>query len=522
MPLGVAEPNSIRSSVESLRRQLYPHWELWLLDDSPGQAHKLSHYCDQDSRIRALPRRPLHLDAAADLVEDGWLTFLYPSDRLAEIALWELAQALANRPKAKLIYSDEDRIDETGHRFDPHFKPDWNPELAQACGYTGRLTAVLPGVLRAAGRIRVSSDGSHDAALALSAGSTGSPETIVHIPKILYHVGQPARSLCATSRPALQSFFGGSEPRAEILDGPWPGAFHLRWSLPSTPPEITLIVPTHNAAPLLEKLVRTLTEMTSYPAFEILVIDHRSDEPAARAYLDRLQREQGVKLLRYDGPFNFSAMNNLAVAECRTELVGLLNNDLEIVEASWLDEMVSHALRPGVGAVGAKLLYSDGTVQHGGVLLGGGSPTKPVAGHLFHSLHRSEPGYFGRALVAQSASAVTAACMVMRRGVFQEVGGFDEENLPVAFSDVDLCLRLGEAGYRIVWTPHAQLIHHGSTTRGHDLSPQHRQRFAAEVRHMRRRWGDRLDHDPHYNPNLDPVTCDFSLAFPPRPYQHSP
>ena len=289
-----------------------------------------------------------------------------------------------------------------------------------------------------------------------------------------------------------------------------------RPSIASPPPLISLIVPTHNHGALLRSCVETLTEQTDYPNRELIIVDHDSDDTETLELLDQLASKPDVEILRFSGPFNYSAINNYAVRRARGQLLGLLNNDLEVLSPTWLSEMVGLALQADVGAVGAKLLYPDLTVQHGGILLGGGSRRDPVAGHLFHRLPRNHPGYCGRALAIQEVSAVTGACLVMRREVFEQVEGFDEVHLPVAFNDVDLCLRIREVGLRILWTPRAELIHHESASRGSDLAADALPRFTDEVRFMRRRWSAELELDPFYNPNLDPARCDFSLAFPPR------
>jgi GT2 family glycosyltransferase len=250
----------------------------------------------------------------------------------------------------------------------------------------------------------------------------------------------------------------------------------------------------------------------TYPNYEVIVVDNGSDDPQTLAYFDTIKSDQRVRILRDDRPFNYSALNNRAVQVARGELVGLINNDIEVISPEWLSEMVSIALQVGVGAVGARLWYPDNTLQHGGVVIGLGG----VAGHSHKYFPKGNPGYFGRAISQQSFSAVTAACLVVRRSVFLEIGGFEEEKLKVAFGDVDFCLRLREAGYRNVWTPYAELYHHESATRGYEDTPEKQIRFAGEVQYMQNRWGSLLLNDPAYSPNLTLDSEDFSYAWPPR------
>jgi GT2 family glycosyltransferase len=274
---------------------------------------------------------------------------------------------------------------------------------------------------------------------------------------------------------------------------------------------VSLIIPTRDARPLLETCVESILRNTEYDNFEIVIIDNQSATPDALAYFSTLQQRGVARVVRFDKPFNFSAINNAGVREARGQVVALLNNDLEAIEPGWLGEMVSHALRPEIGAVGARLLYPDRTVQHGGILLGVGG----IAGHAHKLSPERDPGYLLRAQIAQDMSAVTAACLAIRRETYLAVGGFDE-TLAVAFNDVDFCLRVGETGLRNLWTPFATLIHHESRTRGAEDTAPKRARFHQEIRRMQVRWGHLLQNDPAYNPNLTLESEDFALAWPPR------
>ena len=284
------------------------------------------------------------------------------------------------------------------------------------------------------------------------------------------------------------------------------------YRLPDPAPAVSIIISTRNGIKLLRQCIESILTRTEYGTYEIVIIDNASDEQATLRYLRAIAADARVRVFRDDRPFNYSALNNAAVPRCRGSMLALVNNDIEVIDPGWLSEMVSVALQPGVGAVGARLWYPDDTVQHAGVVLG----INGIAGHVHRRISRDEVGYMARDRLRQEFSAVTAACLVIQRKVFQQVGGFEETHLPVDFNDVDFCLRLGKAGYRNVWTPYANLYHHESATRGIDRSPAGQQRFASETNYMRSTWGDLLVSDPTYNPNLDLTGTAFEVSAAPR------
>jgi GT2 family glycosyltransferase len=336
------------------------------------------------------------------------------------------------------------------------------------------------------------------------------------VPHVLYHWRAIEGSTAASAE--AKGYAQDAAARAlrdctglPVDAGPLPFTYRVRWPVPDPAPLVSLVIPTRDAADLLKTCVETIRAKTAYRPYELIVVDNQSREPATLRLLRGLEERKVARVLRYDAPFNYSAINNLGVREARGEIVGLLNNDLEIMEPGWLATMVAQALRPEVGAVGARLLYPDGTVQHGGVILGIGG----VANHAHRNFPGSEAGYFGRLQLVQDLSAVTAACLLVRRDVYLRLGGLDE-SIAVAFNDVDFCLRLRKAGLRCVYTPDATLVHHESKSRGKDDSPDKRARFAREVETIMARWGELLRNDPAYNPNLTLESEDFALAWPPR------
>ena len=268
-----------------------------------------------------------------------------------------------------------------------------------------------------------------------------------------------------------------------------------------------MIIPTKNQYSLLKSCIDSINNTTSYDNIEIIIIDNQSNEKEVLDYLDSLQvPPHKVRVIKYNKPFNYSAINNFAVKHATGSLIAFINNDIEVINKNWLEEMVYHALRPEIGCVGAKLYYPDGTIQHGGVILG----IKGTASHAHKHFPGDHPGYFNRLSVVHNVSAVTAACLVMRKALFEEVEGFDEVNLKVAYNDVDLCLKVRELGYRNLWTPHAELIHHESKSRGKKRSWWQRRKLRKEARYLQQKWGDALLNDPAYNPNLTLDKEDFS------------
>jgi GT2 family glycosyltransferase len=301
-----------------------------------------------------------------------------------------------------------------------------------------------------------------------------------------------------------------------VESGRYPTTYRVRFPLPAEPPKVSLIIPTRDGCDILRACIESILSKTTYPNYEIVIVDNQSSDEKTLRYFDEIQKT-GIRVLRYNEQFNYPAINNFAVENVDGAVVGLINNDIEVISPEWLTEMASHALRPEIGAVGAKLYYSNDTIQHAGVILGVGG----VAGHSHKYFPREVPGYFSRLCLTQNLSAVTAACLLVRRDSYLRVGGMDSENLTVAFNDVDFCLRLCEIGLRNVWTPYAELYHHESLSRGAEDSPEKIARFQKEIRYMMERWGDRLRNDPYYNPMLNLDREDFRPNFkapPPKPW----
>ncbi len=531
MPVYNTEIRWLKQAVDSVIEQVYPYWHLHIVDDASTHADVrvfLNQLPTQDNRIKVIFReRNGHISEASNTaleqVQSDFMALLDHDDQLALEALYCIAKAIKQYPEAALWYSDEDKISETGERSAPYFKPDWNPDLLLAHNYICHLGCYRTDRVRALGGFRKDFDGAQDYDLTLRYVEGLESKQIIHIPRVLYHWRTIANSTATgieakpyAAEAALKAMKSAMERTGQAAKVEFheclPGALRVRFDLPEPAPKVSIIIPTRNGYQLLSRCLDSLRALTDYPDYELIIIDNGSDEPLALWYLQQLTSEPSVTIIRDDSPFNYAALNNRAAKQAKGEILALLNNDLEIVESDWLKEMVALAVRPGTGAVGAELWYPDDSLQHGGVITGLGG----VAGHSHKHFPKSHPGYCGRLLLTQNLSAVTAACMVLRKQVFDEVGGFDDKNLTVAFNDVDLCLRIQEAGYRNIWTPYARMYHHESATRGSDDSGEKVVRFQGEIAYMKQRWGESLLNDPAYNPNLTLDREDFSLSWPPR------
>lgn len=518
----------LRRCLDSVREQQYPHWELCIADDAstqPQVRRVLAEYARLDPRIKLCFRdRNGHISEASNsalsLASGEYVALLDHDDELHPLALFEVVKAINANPAWKLVFSDEDKIDEAGVRSSPYFKADWNYDLLLSQNCVSHLGVYDTELMRRAGGFRKGYEGSQDHDLTLRCIELLEPAEVGHIPKVLYHwrmvEGSTARGVSEKNYAATAGCRSIADHQQRIGTGAeveitLHGYYRVRYALPEPAPRVSLIIPTRDKVELLRMCIESIVQKTEYDDYEILVVDNQSSEPDALKYLAELECRDKIRVLRYDQPFNFSAINNFAARQASGQVLGLVNNDIEVFDGGWLREMASHACRPGVGAVGCMLYYPDDTIQHAGVLIG----LHGVAGHIGVGQPRGSHGYFGRGRLAQNLSAVTAACLLIRKEVFDEVGGLDE-GLRVAFNDIDFCLRVRAAGYRNVWTPHAELYHHESASRGAEDTPAKQQRFRQEVDFMYARWGDSLQGDPAYSPNLTLTGYPFEMAFPPR------
>jgi GT2 family glycosyltransferase len=444
-----------------------------------------------------------------DLARSEIIVPLGPSVRLVPHALATVVCLFHRAPEVAFIHADHDRL-ERGSRTRPELEPVLGPELLRSRSSLATVVAFRRGEVPALAAPDLEGSGLYGWALDCSVALR--QERTRRLPVVLASRDSAVVPDDEAERRVLVRHLRSSGTAAEVLPGLAAGLHHVRYHLPDPPPRVTLVVPTRNAHALVETCVRSVRRLTRYPRYDIHLVDNGSDSAEALAAFEGLARAGDVVLHRDPRPFNFSALNNTAVRRTDAELVCLLNNDIEALHPEWLEEMVSVALQPGVGAVGAKLFYPDGRIQHGGVLVG----LHGAADHAYAGSPGDAPGYAQQLLVRREISAVTAACLVVRRALYLEVGGLDEEAFPVSFNDVDFCLKLRDRRYRNVWTPHARLVHHESASRGRARSPEEKARADRELAALRERWAGALQDDPYHSPNLSLSSKVPCLAWPPR------
>lgn len=532
MPVFNVEERWLRAAIESVRAQVYENWQLCIADDkstAPYIADVLKEYRDKDPRIKVVFRSEnghiVHAtNSALELATGVYTAFLDNDDELTPDALACMVFAINRHPEGELFYSDEDKKTENGERFNPYFKSDWNPELILSQNYLCHMCLYRTATIKKLGGLRLGFEGAQDWDLALRVADHAGAARIHHVPHVLYHwrviAGSTAQStsakpyVLAAQQKAVEEHLarrGISSAKVQIDDS----ISQLRVTLPVPVPHplISIVIPTKDRIDLLSQFLESVLKLSSYSDFEFVLIDNGSKEQETFEYYKNLQqRWSKTTIILDDGPFNYARLNNIAVREAKGEYILLCNNDLEVIKPDWLEQLLSFASLPGVGSVGARLLYPNGAVQHAGVITG----INGVAGHAFKGFPRHDVGYFNGAILPRTVSACTAACLMMRRENFDLVGGFDEHGLAVAFNDVDLCLKLIKTGLRNVYCPYAELFHYESASRGFETTPEKFLRFEGEIATMKQRWGERLPYDPYYNPNLTILTEDYVFAFPPR------
>ncbi len=539
----------LKKAIDSVISQSYPNWELCIADDASTNKETietLEEYEKKYKNIKVLYRATNgHISEASNsaltLARGEYIAFLDHDDTLAPNALYEMVKKRNENQSLKLIYSDEDKIDENDHRYSPHFKSGWNPDMLFSQNYICHLLFLKKEVVDAIGGFRRGYEGSQDYDLVLRAIEQLKDDEIGRVEKILYHwraiKGSTAYESSEKSYAheaglkALQDYFSKKSETITVEDGLLPNTYKVNYppfiQHPISPaqntdtsvaktkvgydrhyPLVSLLIPTRDGYDILHKCVDSILEKTTYPNYEILILDNETICKKTLNYFENIKKHKNITILEYHHPFNYSAINNYGVKHAKGEIVGLINNDVEVITEHWLTEMVQHAIRPEIGAVGAKLYYDNDTIQHAGVVLGIGG----VAGHAHKYFKKNAHGYFSRLKIIQSYSAVTGACLVVKKELYEEVGGLDEENLKVAFNDVDFCLKLLQKGYRNLWTPYVELYHHESISRGAEDNPEKIKRFNAEVAYMKNRWFMYLEFDNCYNCNLTNKHENFGLS----------
>jgi len=497
----LAESNDASTLIDSLISQYYENWELIVVGDSLDNFYK-----NNNCVINAVDTSNALAKATGD-----WIVFMDTSMVLSPYALSEMATQIQQNPDAGLIYSDEDTIDERGIRSNPYFKSDFNLDLLYSMSYIRKSFLCKSSVARDVGGFNESVYGCIEYDFILRVLENIGEKAIHHIPKVLFHILKSEddamrREACESE--VLRDYFKRiNEEDVVVGDGLSILTHRVQWPLKNPSPLVSIIIPTRDQLEILQQCITSIQDKTTYPLYEIVIVDNQSESQDTIRYLEELSTLPNVKLLKYGHPFNYSAINNYAVSQVNGEIILLLNNDVEVISPNWLDEMVSQASRSDIGCVGTMLYYPDDTIQHAGVILGLGD----VAGHTHKYMKRGSSGYFNRACVVQDYSAVTAACLAIRKSVYEEVGGLNEENLTIAYNDVDLCLKVHEAEYRNLWTPYAELYHHESKSRGKDNTHEKKARYLSEVAYMQKMWGHILVNDRYYHPAFTKTAEQFQL-----------
>ncbi|GHA02128.1 hypothetical protein GCM10008090_09250 [Arenicella chitinivorans] len=526
VPIYNTDPEYLLPMIESVRRQIYPHWQLCLVDDcSPKTYLKqiLQHEALQDERICIQLNEvnqgiSVTTNDALAMATGDYIALLDHDDEISIDALYENAKVINQHPDAGLIYSDEDKMDMQGNRLEPYFKPDYSPDLLQTNNYICHFTVIKKAIADEIGGFREGLDGSQDHDIILRAAYA--TERVIHIPKILYHwrkipgstaVVYDAKSYAwEAGRKAIEDILQKNEDGVRVEFGTLKGSYRVHREIKGEP-LVSIVVPFKDKPELLDSCLNSILNRSSYQNFEIIGVSNNSTEPRT---LERMaaftDADERVRFVEKNIPFNFSAICNYGVEQARGDYIVLLNNDIEILTSDWIERMLEHAQRDEIGAVGCKLLYPDGRIQHAGVVAG----MVGAAGHPHKFFPDHHIGYHGRLHMVYNVSAVTGAMMMVKKSKYDAVGGLDEENLAVAYNDIDLCLKLLDAGYYNLFTPHAKATHHESVSRGYEDTEEKIQRLMTEQGHFLTRWADFLSHgDPYYNPNLSLKNERFSLKF---------
>jgi GT2 family glycosyltransferase len=515
----------LKKAVGSVIDQIYPNWELCIVGDYSTNQQMTQYLRDiskSDKKIKVFfSKKKLGIanatNKAIEMAMSKWIAFLDPNDLLSLDALLVITQTIKKNKKTCLIYSDEAKVNSEGNNFhSPYFKPDWNYNLFLSSNYICHLLVIRKELILEVGGLSSLHDGTQDYDLILKCIERLKSFSIFHIDKILYYsrayelstatfIASKNYTIKAGVR-AIQDHYQRIKIKAKVKALAY--GYRTRYQLPNKKPAVTLIIPSRNKVDLLKTCISSILKKTTYPNYDIIIIDNNSDCDETLRYLNFIQKaHKTIKVIPYKKNFNYSAINNFAVKQTKSEIVGFVNNDVEIITPGWMEEMVQHAVRQDVGCVGAKLYYPNDTIQHAGITMG----IRGAAGHSHRYFSRYDYGYFGRLKLVSEYSAVTAACLFIKKNLFKKVKGFDEKNLPVAFNDIDLNLKVNALNYKNIYTPFAELYHHESASRGLDDNLVKKKRALREIRYIKKKWNKVIRSDPHYNANLTLENENFDL-----------
>ncbi len=521
VPLYNTEPDLLKEMINSVIAQTYPNWELCLADGSTNSFDLediVKEYADSRIKYAKLEKNEGisgNSNKAIEMATGDYVALLDHDDTLCEHALYKNIELINENPDYEFIYSDEDKVTEDGTlRFDPFFKPDYSPNMLFAFNYITHFAFIKKSLLDSIGYFNEEYNGAQDYDLFLRL--TEKAKKIGHIKDVLYNWRIAKTSTAYSSdtksytvsagKRAIEAAIKRRNLSATVTEGILANYYNVAYSLPNPLPKISIIIPNRDEKETLDKCINSILTKTTYANYEIIIVENNSQKASTFAYYERIAKNPKIKIITWEGIFNYSAINNFAVDHAGGELLLFLNNDMSVISADWLEQMAMHAVREDVGGVGAKLYYPDDTLQHGGIVLRIGG----VAGHSHKGSMRDEVGAFGRLILVHDLSAVTAACLMVRKDVFLSVGGFDEQFV-VAFNDVDLCLKIREKGLSMLFTPYAELYHYESKTRGYEETPEQIKRFSGEQKKWLDKWEDIYPVDPFYSPNLTHILQDYSI-----------
>lgn len=511
----------LRAMIESVVNQSYDNWELCVADGASSLEETIKTLKEYEKKYDNIKVSFLdknynisqNTNEALKLVTGEYIGLFDHDDLLTPDALYEVVKVLNEDRNIDFIYSDEDKTDENeSEYFDPNFKPDWSPDTLMSYNYITHFTVFKKTLLDEVGNFNSEYDGSQDYDMFLRL--TEKAKKIYHIPKILYHwrvhknstaSGISAKKYCIdAAKKALEKKLERNKIEGKVKNGLFPSSYKVEYKIIGNP-KVSIIIPNKDEVKTLKKCISSIEKKSTYKNYEIIVVENNSTDEKIFDYYNEISKNEKIKVVKWTEEFNYSAINNFAVKQSSGEYIVLLNNDIEIISKSWIEEMLMHAQRIGIGCVGAKLYYPDDTVQHAGVIIGIGS----VAGHSHKYFNRYEDGFVGRLKIVQNLSAVTAACLMIKKSIFNEVGGLDE-SFQVAFNDIDFCMKVRQKGYLNIFTPYAEMYHYESKSRGLEDTPEKVKRFNGEIKRFEEKWG-LWQRDPYYNENLTLLKEDFSL-----------
>ncbi len=514
----------LKEMIDSVMNQTYSNWELCIADGSTNDEviHYLNHsYSDSRIKITRLDKNygiAGNMNEAIKISTGDYIALYDHDDTLEPQTLFEFVQVLNENPNIQVIYSDEDKINEDGSTyFQPHFKPDFNIDLLCSVNYICHFFMVSKTIVNEVGLLDSAFDGAQDYDFIFRCTERAGSENIYHIPHALYHWRMHQASTAENPESKMYAFDAGTRAiqahydrvgiHATVEKGKFLGIYRTHYILDSHP-KVSIIIPNKDHIDDLSRCINSIVNHATYDNYEIIVVENNSTEQSTFEYYKEIQTQYDcVKVIMWKDEFNYSAINNYGVQHADGDYILLLNNDTEVISPDFIEEMLGYCMRQDVGAVGARLFYEDDTIQHAGVIIGIGG----IAGHCFIGRPKNHYGYFNRILCAQDYSAVTAACMMVDRKIFEEVHGLNED-FKVAFNDIDLCMKIREKGYLVVYTPFAELHHYESKSRGMENTLDKIDRFNHEIELFQNRWSDILkDGDPFYNPNLSLKYPDFKL-----------